>query len=181
MIIRLTLGSWRFTFSMAPITKVIGVDSLLPDGNHILMWDFDDTTLQKVIMALEDVQNVYHLPTIYILETKPNKNYIAYCFKKVPWRKAVEIIAFTKGVDWNFFKYGVYRGRFTLRVSPKCGRKPKLVWKLKSDVAEDAYITELRNWVKYETLADGYTSNLHEINIPPKNNKIYVKREAIRK
>ena len=168
MIVRLTLGRWRFTFSMAPITKVYGVDSLLPDGNHILMWDFDDTTLQKVIMALQDVQNVYHLPTIYILETKQNRNYIAYCFKKVSWRKAVEIIAFTKGVDWNFFKYGVYREKFTLRVTPKCGRRPKLAWILKSNVPEDVYIDELKEWVQYETLVDGYESKKYEFTLPPK-------------
>jgi len=167
MIVKLTLGRWRFTFSMAPITRVVGVDSKLPDGNHILMWDFDDTNLQQVILNLEDTQTVYNLPNIYILETKKDTNYIAYCFKKVDWRKAVEIVAFTKGVDYNYFKYGVYRQKFTLRVTPKSGRRPRLVYVLKSDREEDAYITDLKDWVMYETLADGYESKKIEVKLPP--------------
>ena len=92
-------------------------------------------------------------------------NYIAYCFKRLPWRKVVEIIASTQGVDWNFFKYGVYRERFTLRVSPKCSRKPKLVYILRSPEKEDVYITDLKSWVKYETLEDGWKSKKVEIEL----------------
>ena len=80
---------------------------------------------------------------------------MAYCFKRLPWLKVVEILAFTKGVDWNYFKYGVYRGHFTLRVTPKSGRKPKLIWMLVSAVPEDCGIVDLIYWTRYETLADG--------------------------
>lgn len=81
-------------------------------------------------------------------------------------RRAVEIIAFTKGVDWNYFKYGVYRGNFTLRVSPKCGRVIKHAYTLKSDVEEDITIHDLREWLEYETLADGRESKKYELKIP---------------
>jgi len=165
MIFRLRIGRWRFTFTFAPVADVIGVNSKLPDGNHILMWDFDDTSLSKVITSLERIQAIYDLPRIYILETRRNKNYIAYCFKRVPWRKAVEIVATTRGVDWGFFKYGIYREHFTLRVSPKCGRYPRLAWILKSELPEDAYITDLKSWVKYETLADQAPMKRIEINV----------------
>jgi len=158
MIFKLRIGHWRFTFTIAPVTDVIGVNSKLPNGNHILMWDFDNTTLNYVIGALQPIQNIYALPNIYILETKTQKNYIAYCFFQCSWRRCIEIIATTKGVDKNFFKYGVYRERFTLRVSPKCGRKPKLTYVLKTYIPETAYITDLKSWVKYETLTDNYKS-----------------------
>jgi len=158
MIFKLRIGHWRFTFTIAPVTDVIGVNSKLPNGNHILMWDFDDTTLNEVTYNLQKIQLLYDLPNIYILETKPNTNYIAYCFKSCEWRKTVEIIATTAGVDWNFFKYGVYRERFTLRVSPKCGRKPKLAYKLITGAPEDAFLTDLKSWVRYETLTDNYKS-----------------------
>jgi len=154
MILRFKLGRWRFTFSFAPVTEVVGVNSKLPNGRHILMWDFDGKQLGQVITWLEDIQHLYQLPRIYVLNTGKKNHYIAYCFKKVPWRKAVEIIATTIGVCWHFFKYGVYREKFTLRVSPKCGRRPKLAWLLNSNVPEDAYITDLKSWVKYETLED---------------------------
>lgn len=154
MILRVRIGRWRFTFTVAPVTDVIGVNSKLDSGGHILMWDFDDTTLSRVRSELEHVQRVYDLPNIYILETKARQNYIAYCFKRVPWQKAVEIAAFTHGLDYNFFRYGVYREYFTLRVTPKNNRRPRLVWIIKSDRAEDALITDLKQWVQYETLTD---------------------------
>jgi len=120
------------------------------------MWDFDDTTLNNVVASLLSVQRVYELPTIYILETKAGKNFIAYCLKETLWRKAIEIITYTKGVDYNFIKYGIYRNKFTLRVSPKCGRKIKLVYKLFSDEPEDVKVKALKSWVQYETLPDNF-------------------------
>lgn len=154
MIFKLKIGHWRFTFTFAPVTEVIGVNSLLPDGKHIIMWDFDDVPLDKVSKALEIVQWFYNLPNIYILNTGTRNHYIAYCFKKCTWRRSVEIVAATQYVDYQFFKYGVYRERWTLRVSPKEGRKPKLVKILHSEIPEDCSIDDLNSWVKYETLAD---------------------------
>jgi len=187
MIIKVTLGRWRFTWSMAPTERVVGVNSQLPDGNHILMWDFDDIVPSKLIDTLKAIQATYALPTIYILITKPLKytdtgkgdyfgievdhlfelkgNFIAYCFKRVEWPMAVEIIAATRGVDYNYFKFGVYRRHFTLRVTPKSGRKPTLWWKLYSNMPEDVNHRELRSWVRYQTLPDGYNSKKYEVNI----------------
>jgi hypothetical protein len=154
MIWKLRIGKWRITFTFAPVTDVIGVNSNLDGDDHILMWDFDDTSLKDVVDELLRVQRIYELPKIYILETKKDTNYMAYCFKRTPWRKVVEIIAFTKGVDWNYLKYGVYRNRFTLRVTPKCERLIRLCLTLPSAVPEDCSIPDLKSWVKYETLAD---------------------------
>ena len=129
------------------------------------MWDFDDTNLRTVTKEMHRVQNKYSLPTIYILETKPKHNYIAYCFKRCDWRRAVEIIASTRGVDWNFFKYGVYRGKFTLRVGPKCERRIRLATYLLGKRTQDVKTNELLSWVKYETLEDGWISKLHQLEL----------------
>lgn len=166
MIVKVTLGNWRFTFSMAPTTKVIGVNSILPDSNHIIMWDFDATTFPEVRNELQRVQATYQLPNIYITETSKDTGYHAWCLKRVSWRKLVEILAYTKGVDWNYFKYGIYRQCFTLRVFPKCGREIKHKHTLFSDVPEDVILHDLRNWVEYETLADGRKSVKHELKVP---------------
>ena len=162
MIIKVRIGKWRFTWSMAPLTDVVGVNSNLPNGNHILMWDLDETNITTVTKELRRIQNKHSLPTIYILQTKPKQNYIAYCFKICTWRKTVEIIAATKGVDWNFFKYGVYRGKFTLRVGPKSGRWPKLITYLLGKRKANTLPEELKSWIKYETLENGWVSKLHE-------------------
>lgn len=154
MIKRLTIRDIRFTFTVARIVKVGGFNSLLIDGNHILMFDFDDTTLEKVEAALKKVQDKYNLPTIYILETKRDTNFIAYCFKRTKWKQVVTIISEVEGIDWNFFKYGVYRDKFTLRVTDKGHGLPHLVKRLISYFPEDAKVEDLATWVNYETLKD---------------------------
>ena len=166
MIVKVTLGSWRFTFSMAPITRVTGVNSNLPSGEHIIMWDFDHVDYWQVHDSLLNVQLTYKLPTIFILQTSPKRGFHAWCFKRVSWEKLVEILAFTKHLDWNYFKYGIYRGKFTLRVSPKCGRKISLLNRLMSKEKEDVTIHDLRSWVEYETLSDSHVSKKLELTIP---------------
>lgn len=178
MIVKIRIGRWRLVATISPVIDVKGVNSQLPDGNHILMWDFDNVSLPYVRNALETTQRTYQLPNIYILETKPPNiqfgkftkvgdgssyaevkglgNYIAYCFKRLKWRKTVEIILYTKHVCWNFIKWGVFRKRFTLRVTPKEGRTPKHVLTLHSKTPEDVTILQLKSWVQYETLSDQY-------------------------
>lgn len=148
MIFKIRLGSWRFTFTLAPVIDIIGVNSQLKDGNHIIMWDFDDVKLEQIEIQLSLIQSIYDLPNIYILNTGKPDHYISYCFDRCKWRKTVEIVAATPQVDPNFFKYGVYRGRWTLRVTPKGGRKPRMVKILHSTRQETVNISELESWVK---------------------------------
>jgi hypothetical protein len=155
MIWQLRISNWKFTFTFAQVTDVIGVNSILAGGGHILMWDFDDVPLNWIKTALKYKQDDYLLSKIYILNTGLPNHHIAYCLTRCTWRHAYGIVASTPFVDWNFIKYAAVRGHFTLRVSPKNGRKPKLVLTLDSDIPETADIKELRSWVKYETLADG--------------------------
>jgi hypothetical protein len=163
MIIKVTLGRWRFTFSMAPITKVVGVDSTLKDGNHILMWDFDTDNYEAIVKALTRVQFHYHLPHVHIATTGKGHGFHAVCLKRTPWRKAVEIICATEGVDYNFIKYGIYRNHFTLRISPKCGREIRFAGTIGGNYPEDVSIEELNSFVHYETLEDGWHSRKLEI------------------
>lgn len=163
MIKRITIGDLRLTFTAARIVKVGGFNSLLTDGNHILMWDFDDALLQDVSYALGAVQKRFSLPKIYILETRKSGSYIAYCFARVYWKFAVQVIAETVGVDWNFVKYGIYRDKFTLRVTDKGYGKPHCVAVLESNVPEDATILDLATWVTYETLKNKKSLKLKEI------------------
>lgn len=153
MIKRITIGDWRVTFTFAKVAKVIGVNSNLEDGRHILMWDFDDVGLSDVKQALRIVQTRYFLSDIYILVTKGKSNYIAYCFSSQDWRRAVEIIAQTLFVDYQFLRFGVYRSHFTLRVSSKGDRVPLLIAKLDGYEAPDCNLWDLKSWVKYETLS----------------------------
>lgn len=152
MIKRIDIGALRFTWSIAAVIKVVGVNSYLDDGQHILMWDFDDIDIVKIKNALRVVQTRYFLSDIYILETREKKNYCAYCFTAVDWRRAVEILAATNHLDMKYLKWCLFRGRFTLRVGPKMGRTSHCVCVLDGWELPDATVDDLRSWVIYETI-----------------------------
>jgi len=139
--------------TIAKIRKVIGVNSELEDGRHILMWDFDEIPLENVKDALRVVQSRYCLSDIHICRTKEPDNYIAYCFTAGSWRRTVEIVACTEFVDWQFLRFGVYRGHFTLRVTPKGEREIKFCDRLEGYSIADCKPEDLKSWVRYETLS----------------------------
>ena len=153
MIKRLTIGHYRLTLTMARIAKVIGVNSQLECGRHALMWDFDDVPLSIVLSSLKVVQYRYFLSDIHILRTKEPHNYIAYCFSSQEWRTACAIIVQTPNVDWQFYRFGVYRGHFTLRVTPKGDRQIVFAHRLEGWSQPDCTPEELKSWVRYETLS----------------------------
>jgi len=152
MFLRFRVWKWRFTFTLSPVVKVTGVNSILDDKKHILLWDFDDVEEQEVWASLKHIQKKEHLPTIYLLHTSNGNHYCAYCFKRCDWWTCKRIIASTPYTDEEYFKYGVNRGYFTLRVSAKHNMAPHLVATLPSKVRETATIDELESWVVYETL-----------------------------
>jgi len=152
MILRKTLRNWRVTLTIARIAKVIGVNSELENGRHVLMWDFDDVPLNEVFHDLRAVQTRYLLSDIHILRTKEPDNYIAYCFTSQDWKTAVEIVAQTHTVDWQFLRFGVYRGHFTLRVTPKNEREIKPAIRIEGYELPDCKPSDLKSWVRYETL-----------------------------
>lgn len=154
MIFKLRFGQWRLTITLAPVIDVVGVDSRLEDGDHILMWDFDEIPLRTVLDNLHYIQVIFSLPNIYILKTTKPSSYIAYCFKRFPWELARGIIGITPDICENFYKWGVFRKRFTLRVTKKHGKRPRIAAILISSIPEDVSIHELRSWVQYETLAE---------------------------
>jgi len=162
VVFKFKIGKWRIAIGILPTVKTEGVYSNLPDGNHILMWDFDDVPLKRVKLELQRVQIRYGLPDIYILNTGKKNHYIAYCFKRVSFELAREILASCHSIDPEFYRLGVYRGRWTLRIGPKCGRVPKLVAKLVGFSKEDVDIKELKNFVIYETVIDGYKNKVYE-------------------
>jgi len=138
--------------TIARIAKVIGVNSELENGRHVLMWDFDDVPLNEVFHDLRAVQTRYLLSDIHILRTKEPDNYIAYCFTSQDWKTAVEIVAQTHTVDWQFLRFGVYRGHFTLRVTPKNEREIKPAIRIEGYELPDCKPSDLKSWVRYETL-----------------------------
>jgi hypothetical protein len=174
MILRATIKNIRLTFSIAKIAKIMGVNSKLDDCKgcpnfyngsagwqcstnekdcHILMWDFDKQKLEDIKKNLKVIQVRYFLSDIHILETNHEEgNFIAYCFTRTPWRRAVEIVSATYGVDWQFIRISVFRGWFTLRTGAKKSGIPHIVARLDGYQLADCDPSDLQNWVEYETL-----------------------------
>ncbi|GAH46862.1 unnamed protein product [marine sediment metagenome] len=121
MIKRIDIGSLRFTFSFSPVFTVTGVNSYVGDNLHILMWDFDDVTLEQVKDALKVVQTRYLLSDIHIAKTRETGGYHGFCFTTHEWRRTVEILAATNHIDMKYLKWCLFRGRLTLRLTSKSG------------------------------------------------------------
>ena len=153
MIFRASLKNIRFICSIRKVSNVVGVTSKLKEvAKHILMWDFDSTTLEAVKKALKVVQYRYHLPEIQILESNNSKgNYHEYCFSRQSWQQAIVIVASTLGIDWDFVRLALYRGNFTLRISDKLGsNQPKIVSTLAGQSKADCTPEDLETFVQYE-------------------------------
>lgn len=163
MIFKIRIGHWRFTFTFFMSTCTRGVDSTLSNGQHILMWDFDDIPDFDVDAILRWVKNTENLPKIYVLWSGKGDHWMAYCFKRCTWEKSISIVALTPYVDYNFFRFGVMRKHWTLRIDKKQGRKPQLAWIIPSDVQEDASPDELIGFVTYETMTDNSPRKLIKI------------------
>jgi hypothetical protein len=124
------------------------------------MWDFDKVSLNDVKIALRWAQDVYDLPNIYILNTGTPDHYIAYCFEACTWIKSVAILAATWGIDQNYFRLGVIRKHWTLRISDKEGRKIIRVCVLESRVPEDVDVNYLKSFTEYDTMKRGVSKKV---------------------
>jgi hypothetical protein len=139
--------------TFAPVSAVVGVNDNLQDGRHILMWDFDEYPRMNVLSALAAIQEQEGLPPIYVYRTSPGDYYAARCFYAVDWWNCKRIIASTPGVDESYFRFGVYREHFTLRVGPKHGRYLELIDVLDSPVRSNCCEKDLKSWTIYETVS----------------------------
>ena len=141
--------NWRFYIGLERIEYVHGYNSKLPDGNHFLMWDYDDVELKTVRSDLLHVQYIYGLPNIYILASGRPNCYHANCFTRCLWHEAKIIVAYAPSVDQKYLAIGILRGFFTLRYSPIDGFEPEVIETLKSDIPEDVNPYELKSFVTY--------------------------------
>lgn len=144
----------RFDFSISRIVEVSGVNSNIDDTNknHILLWDFDKVPCVEVVTSLTHVQQLYSLPAIHVIESSP-LHYHAYCFAIRTKAEAMYILSTTPHIDDVFFRLGVVRSYWTLRITPKkTGQSFRLVVDLPSTIPEaDSSLVSSLDIVKYKT------------------------------
>jgi hypothetical protein len=104
-----------------------GISSLLPNGMHMVLTDFDNCNLEQVENSLIKVQKQYDLSDIYVVSDKEG-SYRSWCFKPTTWTNLMHIQLDTDFIDKTFRYYTFTRGMSTLRTSRKKNRpEQKLV------------------------------------------------------
>lgn len=149
-LVRYRIGAWRVTLSVGRVTEVHGINSDLRDGNHIVMWEFDETDWSKVRSALLIAQKNHGLSTIYVARSHPGGGYHAYCIMSLPWIRTVHIVSGTQLVDPGYIGMCAMRGHWTLRLTDKGIGAPEHWQQLPSGVMETTTIYNLTGYVKYE-------------------------------
>jgi len=149
----LRIEKWGVGFHIGVSRRatIKGVNSMLHDGKHFLMWDFDDVPLVTVRKELRAIQVRESLSKIYILSTGVESYYHAYCFTRRSWIYARRIIAGTPSVDRVFLVMAIMRGYLTLRISKKKDRELRLVKTLDSPIPENVHPDEVSSFVEYTT------------------------------
>lgn len=129
----LTVGAF-LTWSQ----KHTGVNSLLQNGNHVLMWDFDGAPQQDISKALWSISTEFVLPPIRLLQSSDEQHYHAWCFHQVTYGNMFRILAATPYVDKTWLKIGAVREFWTLRITEKNGQSPRYIGAIKTnDKKED--------------------------------------------
>lgn len=140
----------KFSLVIGTITPVKGVNSILADGNHIIMWEFDETNYDTVWRWLWSAQAFHSLPSIHISRSHPEGGYHAYCFARVSWIESIAIVASTLGVDPGYISMCAMRGHWTLRLTDKGQGQPEHLGTLYSDYPQTVKAEELLSYVDYE-------------------------------
>lgn len=119
------IGRFQVSLVAGLVTKVQGVNSNLKDGQHIIMWEFDETDYDKVRQALFAAQTFNHLPDIYIAQSHPGGGYHAYCFRAMSFIESLNIVSGTALVDPNYITMCAMRQHWTLRLTDKGQGQPE--------------------------------------------------------
>lgn len=112
------------------------------DDKHALLMDFDNSSLSKIINDMYTIQLKYNLPTIYIIASS-SYSYHAYCFTGRPFMQIIHILSDIPEIDESYFRLGIVRGYFTLRITPRKNDKFKIVKILASCFPEEMKREEL--------------------------------------
>lgn len=145
------LGNYKLFISLNHSTRVRGVNSILPDGRHFLLWDFDEQSLNTITQGLTLIQEKYELSTIYIVNSGTVRRYHAYCFTAQSWPDTLHILADTPLICQTYFKIGILRGYFTLRITPKGNERFIQVGTIYGRYPATCNPAEFNSFVDYDT------------------------------
>lgn len=134
------IGSYVITFFSFRITKienpVIGINSYLKNGNHVLLLDYDDISKKELIKDIVGLQHKFALGDAkifrssrkefyefthnfpFIKKTIIKKWHVYFTQDERPYFEWMEAISYSK-CDEQFKRWRLCRSCMTLRFSPK--------------------------------------------------------------
>jgi len=141
-----------------------GICSNTSDGKHIIMFDYDDISLNDVKNDIIAIQKKFNLSAFYVLSS--DNGYNAFCLSKKSISEIKEIYNFSKHLDPLYIKLSFEkRGYFVLRMS---GNK-KLILTIVTNINKD-----IISFAHYKFFKDIMRFNLlefnHDIYIPYHDN-----------
>ena len=149
--VRRNFRSFKLYATVSRQKQMIGVNSLLDDGNHMLMWDFDYVFSPHLPRALlRGVQEKHELPEIHVVRSSIHGAH-AYCFARRSRAEAMHILADTPGIDKMYFNIGVVRGYWTLRIQEKGDGSFRHLYTLRSPRPAEAGYGDVAGLAKYWT------------------------------
>lgn len=114
------IGKIQASFYVKRLEKRTGICSQKEtrEDKHILLWDFDNKDLGRIMASLTRLLLRYQLPNIYIIESSPQR-YHAYSFTARTFRETIHILSDTPEIDLEYLRLGMVRGYYTLRITPR--------------------------------------------------------------
>ena len=152
MLLRKHIGNTVITFSIWQRGITMGLNSNLPDGNHILMWETDIANGDPFIRNLAWFQQEAKIPDIYVWRSNPKYGWHAISMRRSTWREAICAASAIPETDMQWLTGSVKRGKMTLRLTEKRGNTPTPYTILESPYQSDVKANELVNGEKYEYL-----------------------------
>lgn len=149
------IGRYQISVMAGPVTDVIGINSTLKDGQHIVMWEFDETDGLKVQGALWAALCFHQLPDIHIARSHPGGGFHAYCFRRMSFVESLHIVSGTAWVDPNYITLCAMRQHWTLRLTDKGQGQPEHLITLRGTVEPDCDFMDLTGVVEYRARRKG--------------------------
>lgn len=151
MYLRTKILNRRIVFYWRKITTVEGVNSDTLDGYHIPLLDTDDCTLLDLVVEMRRLQKMFNLGDVSICNTGRENSFHVYVWNKMTWRECVAVVANCRYIDMKHLHFSIRRGHFTLRISPKTGRKITEIYRIESSNPTTASYKDFKSFVTYET------------------------------
>ena len=155
MIRGFSLFGHRVSVFIRKVTVVDGVKSILPNGRHCIMMDFEDCSLRQAECEIARLQNKFRLGSADIFQSSDSNHFHIYIWTAVDLRRLLTIMLDATHEDWKHAFFSMKRKHSVLRLTDKSGSKITYIESLTSVYPDSCSEKDLANFVRYQTANRG--------------------------